>query len=216
MSVVTGKYQDKLPSGYKTGQLQRFDPARMQLFEKLIGGVQPGVTTGTDFLSQMAAGSPEFFERMEAPAMRQFGQLQSGIANRFAIGGGGQGAMSNLRGSGHRNVQSGAAADLAERLQAQRMGLQMSAIDRLREMAMQLLGHEPYSRFITEKGPSGFEKAMGIGLPIAGGVAGGIFGGPMGAATGAQLGSLGGSAFTGKQFTPNFSGIGDLPKTWGS
>lgn len=206
--VATANMKEKVPSGFKAGALQRFDPARMAIFNQLAGGAQQGLPGAMDFLSQLASGNPEMFEQLEKPALSQFSSLMGGLASRA-------GAAGQRKSGGYGLAQSTAAADFAERLQSQRLGLQQNAVNSLREMAMQLLGQEPYSRYLTEKGPSKFEKAMGIGLPILG--AGlGAFGGPFGMAVGANVGSLAGSAFTGGGGGQNWQGISDLPTSWGS
>lgn len=199
---------DIIPRGFQKGQLGQFTPEQMQLFQSLFSHVQPG-----SYLSKLAGGSPEAFEQMEAPAMRQFAGLQGQLASRFS----GMGGVGGRRSSGFQHVANQAANEFAEQLQSQRQGLQRQALGDLFGMSQMLLGQNPYERFLIEQQqrPSGFAKAMGIGLPIAGGIAGGIFGGPMGAALGSQLGGSLGSAFTGTPHQSSFSGIGKLPTKWG-
>lgn len=161
--------QNKIPKGYESGSLQQFTPEQMQLFSSLFQQVSP-----QSFLGKLAGGDQSQFAQMEAPAFRQFGQLQGNIASRFS--GMGSGAR---RSSGFQNAMSGAATDLAERLQAQRMGLQQQAIRDLMGMSFQLLGQRPYEQFLTQKGPSfletllaGISPAVGQGIGMLGGMYG--------------------------------------------
>lgn len=200
----------KSVGGYNVKRLQQFTPEQMQLFQQLMGGVGPGLQGGLSQLSNLAAGDQSQFEQLEAPALRQFGELQGNLASRFS--GMGSGAR---RSSGFQNTMNSAASDLAERLQSQRLQLQQNAIQQLLGLSNQLLGQRPYEQFLQEKKPKGWQQLLGAGLPILGGAAGAVFGGPMGAALGANLGSSLGSAFTGGGGgQANFSGIGDLPTKW--
>ena len=85
----------------------------MDLFRQLLGGSQGAAGPALGQISQLAGGgSPETWQQLEAPALRQFGELQGSLASRFS--GMGSGAR---RSSGFQNTVSGAGADLAERLQ---------------------------------------------------------------------------------------------------
>lgn len=148
--------QNKIPKGYEAGNLQQFTPEQMQLFSSLFQQVSP-----QSFLGKLAGGDQSQFAAIEAPALRQFGQLQGNIASRFS--GMGSGAR---RSSGFQNALGGAATDLAERLQSQRMGLQQQAIRDLFGMSNQLLAQRPYEQFLTEK-PDSFLKQLMIGLSPA-------------------------------------------------
>ena len=196
-----------IPKGYKQGQMQQFTPEQMQLFQSLFGQVGPD-----SYLSKLARGDEGTFSQIEAPALKQFGELQGQIGSRFA--GMGMGAQ---KGSGFRNTLNQATSDFATQLQSQRQQLQRQAIQDMFGMSQQLLEQRPYEQFLIEKQKkqSGFSKAAGIGLPILGGVAGGIFGGPAGAAAGATLGSNIASGFTGGP-QASYEGIGSLPTKWKS
>lgn len=145
-----------IPKGYQRGQLQQFTPEQQQLFQRLFSQVSPD-----SFLSRLSQGDEGTFGQLEAPAFRQFGQLQGNIASRFS--GMGSGAR---RSSGFQNAMSGAATDLAERLQSQRMGLQQQAIRDLMGMSQQLLSQRPYDQFLTEK-PDSFLKQLLMGISPA-------------------------------------------------
>lgn len=147
-----------LPKGYSQGQLQQFDPQQMELFKQLFSQVSPDSQLG-----RLAAGDQSQFEQMEAPALRQLGQLQGGLASRFS--GMGLGARNS---SGFQQAQGGLAADFAERLAGNRMNLQRQAQQDLFGLSRDLLGQRPTEQILTpEQMP--FWKQLLLGLaPILG------------------------------------------------
>lgn len=154
LTGATGLPRDRTPSGYKVGALNNLTSDQMNLFNQLMSGSSSGISGGLSQLSSLASGgTPEMWSQLEAPAMRQLGQLQGNIASRF-----GGSSMGGRRSSGFHNAQSGAAVDLAERLQGQRMGLQMGAIRDLQSLAQQLLGTKTQDRFLIKKKPSFWES----------------------------------------------------------
>ena len=173
-----GTHGDIIPSGYEKGRLQQYTPEQMQLFQKSFGKVGPD-----SYLSRLAGGDEELFNEMEAPAMRQFSELQGGLASRFS----GQGSGAR-RSSGFQNTSSAAASNFAQQLQAQRQGLQRQAIGDLHSMSQDLLGNRPYENFLQQKQQKqGFDWGGAIGAGV--GAVGGFFeGGPMGAMSGASIG----------------------------
>lgn len=164
---------NKIPSGYKRGQLQQFTPEQMDLFQSLFGHVGPG-----SYLSRLAAGDESLFSEMEAPALRQFSGLQGQLASRFS-GMGGTGAR---RSSGFQNTMNQASSNFAQDLQSRRQDLQRQAIGDLMGMSSNLLGQRPYDQFLTEKKPSFLESLFGA---LTGGLGQGI-----GMAGGSGLGKL--------------------------
>ncbi len=187
----TPKYGgDKIPSGHKAGTLQQYTPEQLKLLQHTMGFVGPD-----SYLSRLAGGDEDLFNEMEAPALRQFNQLQGNIASRFSGGGGGQGAMSSRRSSGFQNAQTSAASNFAQELQSKRQDLMRQAIKDLTGISSELLEKKPFERTIMkkpEKEPSGWGGLAGAGI----GAAGGFFaGGPAGAVTGAKLGYDVGSKF---------------------
>lgn len=132
---------NKVPSGYKVGQLQQFTPEQMQLFQSLFGHVGPG-----SYLSRLASGDESLFEEMERPALKQFTGLQGGLASRFS--GMGMGARGS---SGFQNTMTQASSDFAQDLQSRRQDLQRQAIGDLMGMSNTLLGQRPYEQFLYEK-----------------------------------------------------------------
>lgn len=175
-------------------QLPSKTPEQTGLYNEVLNRSRPGITSGVDYLSRLAGGDESMFRQLEAPALRQHGELQGQLASRFSSYGSGA-----RRSSGHALAQSGAATDLAERLQGQRMNLQSGAVSSLMGLYSQLMGTDLYDTMLTDrlkKKPSWLQKAAGIGLPIIGGVAGSFIPG-IGTAAGATAGSLLGQAFTG-------------------
>lgn len=178
---------DIVPKGYQVGQLQQFTPEQQRLFKQSFSYVKPN-----SYLSRLAGGDEGLFEEMEAPALRQFGELQGNLASRFS----GMG-MGSRRSSGFQNVAGQQASDFAQQLQANRMGLQRQALKDLFEISELLLGQRPKNRFLAEKPQSqstalgGWGGALGA---LGGGALGFMAGGPAGAMTGASLGS---QAFSG-------------------
>jgi hypothetical protein len=205
-SGSTGAAGNKIPKGYAAGSLQQYDPEQMSLYKSLFGFAQPGGD-----LYERAMGSDKGFAPYEDYARRQFQEQTGEQASRFS--GMGMGAR---RGSGFQNQATQGAQDFASNLAMQRQQLQRQALNDLRGLSGELLGYQPQENFLYKKEPkqSGWSKALGVGLPIAGAVAGGIFGGPAGAALGGQLGSTFASGFTGKGGGGSYEGISSLPSSW--
>lgn len=180
---------EKRPSGYKEYRHLNFTPAQMELYNQLYGLVDPEGRT-----SRLAMGDESEFAQMEAPALRQFNQLQGNLASKFS----GQG-MGSRRSSGFQNSSSAAAQDFASQLQANRQNLQRQSIMDLMGLSQQLLQQGPYTSGYAAKGEKG-GIAGGYGAPVGtaiGGLAGAYYGGPTGAATGAATGSGIGGALGG-------------------
>jgi|SRR5271170_1365544 len=180
----TGKTGNKIPKGYKVGQLQQFTPEQLELFQQLFSHLGP-----ESFLSKLAGGDESLFEKMEAPAFRQFQEQLGGIASRFSgMGTGGR------HGSGFQNTTSAAASNFAQDLQSQRQNLQRQAIMDLMNLSSNLLSQRPYETGLYEKQKkkSGWGGAIGAGV---GGLGGFLTGGPGGALAGAQAGYGIGSQF---------------------
>jgi hypothetical protein len=153
---------DKIPKGYKMGQIQNFTPEQMQLFQQMFGHVGPD-----SYLSKLARGDQGMFEQLEAPAMRQFQGLQGQLGSRFS--GMGMGAR---RSSGFQNTANQAAGDFAQQLQAQRMGLQRQALMDLSGLSSELLSQRPYEKFLTPKQKPWWQEFLGGLAPGIGQAAG--------------------------------------------
>jgi hypothetical protein len=185
--MPTGRsFKEKIPSGYKAGTLQQFTPEQLELFQQLFSHVGP-----ESYLSRLAGGDEGLFEQMEEPALRQFSQLQGGLASRFS----GMGGLGARRSSGFQNTANQAASDFAKDLQGQRQGLQRQALMDLMGISQSLLGERPFQRTLApkqEKESSGWGGLIGAGL---GGLGGFALGGPGGALAGSRLGYGIGSGF---------------------
>ncbi len=163
----SGRTGNKIPSGYKSGQLQQFTPEQMQLFQHLFSQIGPD-----SYLSKLASGDQSQFEQMEAPALRQFNALQGGLSSRFS--GMGMGAR---RSSGFQNTSNQAASDFAQDLQGKRQQLQQQAIRDLMGMGNSLLNQRPYESFMVEQDRPWLELlgqfSSGLGKGIGGSLGGG-------------------------------------------
>ncbi len=146
----SGKMGTKV-KGYNVGQIQNFTPEMMDLFSQLMGQLGPD-----SFLSKLAGGDQSMFEEMEKPALRQFGELQGGLASKFS----GMG-MGGRRSSGFGNTMNQATSDFAQGLQSKRTDMRMNALKELMGMGNQLLGQKPYETTLTKKPPSFWESLMG-------------------------------------------------------
>lgn len=187
---MTSQYGSRGPTGnvagHKIASLQQYTPEQMQLFQSLFSHAGPG-----SYLSRLAGGEEGAFEQTEAPAMRQFAGLQGDLASRFS--GMGLGAR---RSSGFQNTATQQASDFSQQLQSRRQELQRQAIQDLRGLSSDLLGHRPYEQFGYEEQKQPFwQKLLGGALPLAGSGLGGLLGGPGGAAIGGRIGSAAGQAF---------------------
>lgn len=182
---ATGSMQMQAPQGYNT--FQKYTPEQMQLYNQQYAHVSPN-----SFTAKLAAGDQGAFEQTEAPAMRQFSELQGNTASRFS----GMGGLGGRKSSGFQNYMGQQGMDFASQLRSQRMSLQNQAIQDMMSMSGQLLGQTPYGLQEQPKKKKGFwEQIAGVGLPLAGAAGGFLFGGPSGALAGAQAGSSAAQSF---------------------
>lgn len=142
MAGPSGQVGNKIPSGYKSGQISQFTPEQMQLFQQMFSQVNPD-----SYTSKLAGGDQSLFGEIEAPALKQFSGLQGNLASKFS----GMGSFGGRRSSGFQNTSNAAASDFAMQLQSQRQGLQRQAIQDLMGMSSQLLGQRPYEQFLVPK-----------------------------------------------------------------
>jgi hypothetical protein len=189
--TATGNMREKIPSGYKKGVLQNFDPNQMQLFQQLFQHVAPG-----SYLSKLAGGDESLFNEMEAPALRQFSGLQGNLASRFS----GMG-MGGRHSSGFQNTANQAASDFAQDLQSRRQGLMRQAIQDLMGLSGDLLNQRPYDQFLVPKQEKEGFNWGGLGGAALGGLGGFFAGGgnPLTAISGASTGYNIGSSFSGRK-----------------
>lgn len=178
MSGSATGMKEKRPHGYQKFSMQQFTPEQIELFRQMIGQLGP-----EGFLAKLAGGDESLFNQMETPALRQFSELQGGLASRFS----GMGDLGARNSSGFQNAGTAAASNFAEQLQANRLGLQNQALRDLQGMGTQLLGQRPVERGYVKKdrSPSGWGGLAGA---AGGGLAGFLAGGPPGAMTGANIG----------------------------
>jgi hypothetical protein len=177
--------QEKIPSGYKKATLQNYTPQQMQLHESQFAHLRPD-----SYLSRLASGDQSFFDEMEAPAMRQFQQLQGGLASRFS----GMGSTGARNSSGFQNTGSQAASNFAQDLQSKRQDYMRQALNDLMGLSNTILGQQPFEQKLVQKQ----QKSSGwggIGGAALGGLGGFFTGGPGGALSGAKLGYDVGSQF---------------------
>ncbi len=176
---------EKIPSGFRVGQIQQYGPEQMDLFKQLFSHVGPD-----SFLSKLGMGDEETFNEIEAPAHRQFNEKIGGLASRFS--GMGSGGFGSRKSSGFQNQATSAASNFAQDLASQRQGLQQQALKDLMGMSESLLGQRPNNRFLIDK-YAGQQGQQGGGLAGAASGAGsgaalGSFAGPWGTAAGALAG----------------------------
>jgi PPE-repeat protein len=162
------EFKEKVPSGYKAGTLQQYTPQQNQLFEQSFSHVSPD-----SYLGRLAGGDESLYAEMEAPALRQFGELQGGMASKFSNAG-----MGSRRSSGFQNTMNQAGADFAQQLQSNRQSLRQQAIKDLMGMSSELLDKRPYERYLTPKEPSFMDKWLGMAANT------------MGVASQAQMGGM--------------------------
>lgn len=182
-SAMTRPTGDIIPKGYSKGQLQQFTPEQMELFQNTFGHL------GEDsFLSKLSQGDEDTFNQIEAPALRQFNDISSGIANRYS--GLGSGARNS---SGFQNQQTAAASNFSQQLQSNRQGLMRQALNDLMGHTNTLLNQRPQEQFLATKPyqqpQHGFGSQLLGGLGSLAGGALGSFAGPLGTAAGSSFGN---------------------------
>lgn len=121
----------KAPKGYKS--ISTFNPQQQQLFTQLLSslmgqnfnvGQNPAFQQGQSFLQDLLSGSPESFEKFEAPYRREFQERTvPGLAERFS--GLGSGAQSS---SAFQQALGQAGAGLSENLASLRGRMQLGAL----------------------------------------------------------------------------------------
>lgn len=145
--------------GEKMEQLPTMTSEQQQLLSQLLEGLGGPMGMGLQNIMQILSGEPEALEAFQAPAMRQFEEeIVPGIAERFTgLGGGAQ------RSSAFQQALGGAGAGLAERLSAQRAGLQQGAMGQLGGLLGMGMGARPFG-YQQTPGTPGFLGAMAPGM----------------------------------------------------
>ena len=169
--MPTGAYsssqarQQKVPSGYRQFAINQYTPEQESAFQGVGGLIDPN-----SFTSRLAKGDQSAFEEMEQPALRQFNDIQGGIASKFS----GMG-MGGRKSSGFQNALTSAGQDFASQLQAKRLELRNQAIRDMMGMSEQFLGFRPQDKGLVEKGkkPMPFWQQMMLAGTEAAGKVGG-------------------------------------------
>jgi hypothetical protein len=142
---LTGE-KGKTSSTFNKGQLKGLDEV-LNSIKSGIGGPNQDITQsqpyqqGNEFFNSLF-NDPEFFNRFEAPAFRQFEEdIAPGLANRYASMGSGGSTGS----TGFRNQLAREGGNLATNLAAQRGQMQQQAVP-------QMLGYaqQPVSNWMTQ------------------------------------------------------------------
>lgn len=197
---ASGSNRKEKVGGYNIERVSKYSPELLETARRLHGKATPGYEQAIERTGRIAGGSDEDWEALEAPALRQFGQLQGSTASRFSGGSiegasGGSGALSARHGSGFQNELTSGAVELAEKLQSKRMDYQRQATQDLRGIYNDLMEQQETTPYFQEPKQSGWKKWLGASLPIIGGITGGVLGGPKGAEIGARAGSAAGQYF---------------------
>lgn len=165
-SAYHPKGEKGVPEGFN--RVSTLDPQQKAAFEQLLGMLSGGrgLQLGQNYLEDILSGSPEAFEKFEAPYKRQFQEeIIPGIAERFS--GAGAGAQSS---SAFQQALGGAGADLSERLASLREGLRLQASSRPFDQLSQLLGMQTQA-FIPKQKPfwQSLIESLSGGIGQAGG-----------------------------------------------
>ena len=134
--------------GYHTTQQQKFTPGGLSIYEQLLGPAMQAGGQGADFLKRLASGDESLFEELEAPAYRSYEKMLGQTASRFSQVGG-------RDSSAFRNAIAGQGAELAENIQAKRLGIRQGAVSDLLNLQQMLMGTNPYETYGTPKSQGG-------------------------------------------------------------
>lgn len=167
MSMSVGKK----PSGYDIVSLPNMTPEQMARFRERMG--QTGRYSGgaVDYLGRLAGGDEEAYGALAAPAIRDYEQkILPGLAERFQGGG-------MMRSSAFANAATEEGASLAEKLAAQRAGIQQQSINSLLGLEQQYMGMSPYENVLSPKRrkKKWWESMLDSGIIGAAGQIGGLF-----------------------------------------
>ena len=163
MSMPASSVSKLKGTGYNQVTMPNKTPQQMEMFNMMYGGGKGGMEAGLQHLSQMAGGgNEEYWNQLEAPAMRQFGEMQGNIASRFSGAG-----MGGRRSSGFQNAQNSAASELSQQLQSNRLGLQNQAIQQLMSMYGNLMGQDMNTTSLIPKKKKWWQELL---PSLAGGI----------------------------------------------
>lgn len=191
MGMPSGAYsssqarKENIPEGYEKFSVNNYTPEQERVFKASEGLIKPD-----SFTARLAAGDSGEFAAMEAPALRQFGEMQGGLASRFS--GMGMGGRSS---SGFQNTMTSASQDFASQLQSKRLELRNKAISDMMGMSSQFLNFKPQETGLLQKPPKEKKQWGSMIGSVGGGIIGGVYGGPAGAMAGSAAGGALGGMF---------------------
>jgi hypothetical protein len=177
-------YKSKVPKGYSEAKTQKFTPEAIEMLQGLYGHLGPD-----SWINKMASGDQSAFDEMEAPAMKQFGDLMGGMASKFS--GMGMGARKS---SGFSNSGTAAASDFAQNLASKRQEMRSNALKDLMGMSHNLMNEQPYETSLVEKQKKETPWWQ-TGLTALAGAAGTAIGGPLGGAAAGWVSNAATNAF---------------------
>jgi hypothetical protein len=119
----------KRPHGFSEFGINNYTPEQNQIFRQSADTLGPN-----SYTARLAKGDESLFAEQEAPALRQFNELQGGMASRFS--GMGMGARKS---SGFKNTSNAAAH------------LQRQAVLDMMGMSNQFLNQRPVEKGLVEK-----------------------------------------------------------------
>jgi hypothetical protein len=136
-----GEAGDIIPTGHRLGKIGQFDEKQTDLYNRSFENLGPD-----SYLSRLSMGDQSLFDEMEAPALRQFNQIQGNLASRFS--GAGLGARNS---TGFQNTSNQYTSNFVQDLQSRRQDLQRQATIDLMGLSRELLNQRPYEKFLTKK-----------------------------------------------------------------
>ncbi len=157
-------------------QIPTMTPQQQRLLSQMLTGLGGPMQLGIQNLAQLLSGAPEALEAYQRPELRRFEEETiPGIAERFT-------ELGAQRSSAFPQALGAAGASLAERLAAQRAGLQQQAMGQLGQLLGFGMQARPFETVYRPpiSGTPGFLGALapGIGAGLGGGLGrllGGLF-----------------------------------------
>lgn len=146
MSMPTGMVKSLKGTGYNQVNTGLQDSNQRARSDLLYSGSDSGVRAGLNQWNRLAQGDQSLFSQLEAPALRQFGELQGNLGSRFA--GFGSGAINS---SGFKNTANQAVSNFSEQLQSQRLGMQNEAVNQLIALSESLMNRPTFETSLLPK-----------------------------------------------------------------
>src|SRR5271154_707909 len=142
--TTPGTQGNKIPPGYKYGQIPQFTEEMNEIFRNMANLAGPD-----SYLSKIAGGDEETFNQIEKPLKKQFRGTLGNLGSEYS--GFGLGARKS---SGFKNAASQAISDFSMNLQNKRQELMKQAITDLMGYQSMVLNQQPYDQFLVPKNPS--------------------------------------------------------------